>query len=128
MSSTAKPYAPNNQPEFNSGIAYLERIHLLMIAAHRSSINKDYQGQHLVLNQLFIEILPRLIMNKRTGEIKEIKDIRKACNSLVSQRKINTHSASMKLIEFFEKLNCLVHQEGLVMPNKDRVSSILQEV
>lgn len=95
-------------PQFNSSLDYLKRISWLMNVAHTASVNDDdFLDWFWVLEQLHIELLPR--MNPYEENILDTLMKRARVGVKYRQPVRAYHSA----------LNILAHQKDLIMTDKE---------
>lgn len=108
-----------SDPLFNSGLAYLETMTMIIRHCHSCSLSGEIDGLYYALENLYICILPRLSKEDKD----ELNDITAACrtnhrngrdDSLI-RNSVGTHD---KLRQWFAKMHYLAHMNGLLMPDK----------
>lgn len=99
-------------PQFNSGIAYLQTISKLIENYHASMMNKDYLQALIIADSIFDEVNPRLTLE----QIKELKRLQIiATNSFTG----GTPSYSRgKVREYYVQLNNFVHLAKMRLVDK----------
>lgn len=106
-------------PLFNSGLAYLETMTIIIRECHARSLSSDLDGLYYALENLYICILPRLTQE----DVDKLSDIKLACrtnhrngrqDSLI-RSSVGTHD---KLREWFAQMHYMAHTNGLLMPDK----------
>lgn len=115
-----------NDPEFNSGITYLQRLSMLFSVAHVNATNDhNYEDWYMVLNQIFIELAPRLltmskIQVKKKSEEKTKDDIKNELyERLVLLKKAAANKNYQTVWNYHLELNITAHKLGLVMRDSD---------
>lgn len=106
------------EPEFNSGIAYLERIDNLIRQCHNANVEGDYSKFFSTLTSLFTEIDPRMIDDDvTTSELLE-KNCFKLVSNISPDPSYNHLFLRNKLLSWFRFLNRTAHKLKLIMPDK----------
>lgn len=116
-----------NDPEFNSGITYLQRLSMLFSVAHVNATNDhDYDDWYMVLNQIFIELAPRLLTMSKI-QVKKSKDVEKSKDEiknelyerLVLLKKAAANRNYQAVWNYHLELNITAHKLGLIMRDAD---------
>ena len=105
----------DKEPEFNAGIAYLERLDKLMKMSTNFYINGQNELFYLSLSQLQTEIMPRMTNDM----IITCNMLEMICKQLYyNSNKRNNILFSQKLISWQRQLYLIAHQLKLIMPDK----------
>jgi len=101
-----------NTPQFNSGIAYLERINRLYQLYHEYTIMNNNQSAYECLEQIRGELTPRLNEEER-AELREVS--LKTGNIVYAQGLGNARRTKAILRDYFIACNILAHKKKLIM-------------
>lgn len=104
-------------PEFNSGIAYLNRIHNLKVSVQANVVNLNWESVYHLIWLYYIEIKPRL----KQEHILEADDIKNKCAGFLAMKNKNPQTkdqTNAALLEWFTLLNSFEHEVKLVMPDR----------
>jgi len=116
----------NNQeilePLFNSGLAYLERIHKLLMAIHSENSNQDYTRMFLELCTLQTEMIPRMnkeMINENNKHFSDCSQYFNQSQNSSSYRRshFNVGYFASKLYSWLTFLQVTAHRLKLVMPD-----------
>lgn len=107
----------SKDPEFNSGIAYLQRISDLMQIAHTFLINDNIESVLPALSSIFTELMPRL----SDDEIQGMTKTEIGCQAMNMSRYRHSTDGRRQYLEelqrFFRQLNTAAHKHKLIMRN-----------
>ena len=119
-------------PVFNSALAYLEKLNTLSIQAHTAGMRQQYHLLMRTLDQYYLELKPRLVLNERREDLAHLKELREECARKARQASLygphflrGFHEA---LYGFHDKLNICAHMQGLIMVDKASSLESLKEV
>lgn len=118
-----------SDPEFNSGIAYLESLRRLMDYFHFAMAQNDYNVASELIIQIYSELYGRMARVKETTMIKECDILEQNIMRLLQHNATNplhTYQIKSYLNQFFKYLNKCAHDLGLIMPDKDGAKLALQ--
>ena len=124
-------------PEFNSGISYLIRMDKLFREIHYSKSISDIPTTFSLLESLYLEILPRIIVkdNKKieedeeNNEVKKIESMMTDCRNVYNiyrDSKNNIRQVEVTFYKFLKKLSIYHHVLGLSIANKDTTVDVLK--
>lgn len=115
----------STDPEFNSGIAYLQRIHNLILYYQISIKEGDLDGAYNYAKEWHNEIYPRMKKEQRAKlEIKEKKT--DGLYIMPSRTSATKKSIYLQLLrDYTRELHVISHELKLVMPNKQGAHSAL---
>lgn len=119
------------EPLFNSGLAYLERMHKLAEWYHQAMMMQNYEMALQALSGLLSEASPRLTQEEYES-LNNLRSIAMGMFSTIhsarpgSKLAISPHMLQGAMNRLFEGTNRALHAHGLVMPNKDDVTSALK--
>lgn len=110
----------DKKPQFNSGLAFLERIHKLLMAIHSLFFEKDLRGVHSLMTCLQIEILPRTNQEQKDRLSKvsfRLHSDSSLTNSFrrLQDKEILENKFHNDLLDWFVELNTILHELGLMM-------------
>lgn len=133
-----------NQPLFNSGVAFLERLHYLTMQIHGCFFDNDFEGAHRLIRCYEIEILPRVkkqekdmleVCRNNTELIYEtyIRQLNRKTNLNYqgyrykqNNPRLTSFRYRQELLSWFTLLSEVAHRLGLIMPDKPKESSALE--
>tara|TARA_Y100000310_G_scaffold106375_1_gene104863 strand:- start:1543 stop:1935 length:393 start_codon:yes stop_codon:yes gene_type:complete len=109
-------------PQFNSSMLYLDTLNILNRRAHDAGINQQYHLLLRILDEYQLELIPRLIGNKRKKLIEQLEALQKESHRLATV----TSTFGPKFVWAFKdnlyrwrmKLYISAHEEGLIMADK----------
>lgn len=116
-------------PEFNSGIDYLETMGLIIKSIHKLNYQRDYEGMYNMIKSLQIEVMGRIRSKKMDELTKRLKPLEKNCTQLIiNKEKVKEFMLQRSLLIWFEEIQIIRHELGLVMPDKNSAWENLGEV
>ena len=130
------PAGEENAPAFNSAMAYLQRVSDLMSAIHIEMLEHNYESAFDNLNQLYIELYPRMQTHDGAkGMIDDAHKLKIKCieamnknyeeNQLFPKNDNDNHITKyeyltgLALQKYQMHLNVAAHKLGLVMVDKE---------
>jgi len=106
-------------PQFNSGLAYLELFHTFMQRFHSVMQSNAFSEAMDSLISARILLSGRLRKHKKVSEETRLKDLETECKNLVFGVRADSYLVKNKLWSFCEEIEACAHREGLRMPDKD---------
>jgi len=105
-------------PQFNAGVDYALTIRSLMKAAHEYMVATDYLTVFKVLEQLEIELIPRM----QKDQYDKSQKVKKNCMFFFIHLEYQSDLRfRLSLSRWFAVLNAIAHELGVIMPDKGSV-------